>query len=131
MKKIFFICLFLFGFVGIASAQQWVTVDSINVLWDPVTVSSGTVSYKTYFRSASGGPETFFSTVTTPQATITFTVEGRYFVGVKSIRNVDGIELESSTISWTDNPAVVQNGVTFGVQYYSLPGNVGGLRKGN
>jgi hypothetical protein len=120
--------LFLILSTGSVNAQQWVTANQITVSWDPVTVVSGTVSYKTYSRPVAGGVETYLRTVTTTSDTITFTIEGRYYFGVRSVRNVDGIELESSTISWSSDPAVCQGGATFGAQYYTPPANVGGLR---
>lgn len=114
---------------AISQAQQWTTANSINVSWDPVTVTSGTVSYKTYYRTVLlPVVETYVGTVTTTQGTVTFALEGKYFLGVRSVRNVDGLELESSRIAWSDNPADCQGGVTFGVQYYTLPANVGGIR---
>jgi len=100
----------------------------VTVAWDQVTVVSGTVTYKTYRKLAVGGVETYVGTVSALQATLTFAEEGRYILGVRSVRNVDGIEVESSTISWSDNPAVCMNGKTFGVQYYVPPDAPKGLR---
>ena len=134
MKKLWLMMILVMGLTVALSwrveAQEWKTANQVTVLWDPVTVATGTVSYKTYYRPASSGPEvfTYVSTITEVQATITFTLEGRYFLGVRSVRNVDGIEVESSTISWSDNPLVCAGGVTFGVQYYIPPPNVGGLK---
>lgn len=122
------VLLILWTLPEVSEAQQWTTANQVTVSWDAVTVTSGTVSYKTYYRPAAGGAETYAGTVTSTQDTITLTIEGRYFLGVRSVRNVDGLELESSRISWSDNPADCQGGVTFGVQYYTLPANVGGIR---
>jgi hypothetical protein len=131
MRKFFIsmiIVAALFISATFASAENWVTANQITVSWDPVTVQSGTVTYKTFTKPVTGGTETFVSTVNTTQSVITFTTEGRYYLGVKSVRNVDGIELESSSISWSNDPAVCLNGVTFGAQYYIPPANVGGMK---
>lgn len=130
MKRLLLALLVVLALAVTAQAQQWTTANQVTVSWDVVTVQSGTVSYKLYSRLASGGPEVFISTVTALSAVVTFQAEGRYFLGVRSVRNVDGVELEASTISWSDNPAVCQGGVTFGVQYYTLPAPVGGIRIG-
>lgn len=130
MKRFLLSLLFVLVMTVSVNAQQWQTANSINVAWDAVTVTSGTVTYKLYSKTVPGGVETFISTVSTTGATVTFQAEGRYFLGVRSVRTVNGVELEASTISWSDNPAVCQGGVTFGVQYYTLPAPVGGIRIG-
>lgn len=113
---------------GSALAQQWTVANQITVAWDPVTVASGTVSYKVYSKPENGGPETLLDTVTTAQYTATFSVEGRYFLGARAVRTVGGVDIDSTRISWSDTPGDVLNGETFGAQYYLPPGNVGGLK---
>lgn len=127
MKRILLTLMMLLLIPASSWAQQWVTANQISVAWDPVSVSSGVVSYKTYTKPAAGGVETFFSTVTTTTATITFAVEGRYFLGVQTVRTLDGTEL-LSTIAWSNNPADCRGGVTFGAQYYIPPAAPGGMR---
>jgi hypothetical protein len=115
-------------FAGVAQAQTWTTANQITVAWDAVTVPTGTVSYKVYSKPEVGTVETLLTTVTTTQATVTFTTEGRYFLGAKSIRNVDGIEIEASRTAWSNVATDVQAGLTFGVQYYTRPAAVTGIR---
>lgn len=129
MKYIFAILIILVcGIFSVANAQTWVPTNAIGVAWDAVTVPSGTVSYKVYIRPATGGTESLAQTVTGTTATVSFPVEGRYFIGVRTVRSVDGIELESSVIGWSDDATYVQNGATFGAQYYTAPANITGLR---
>lgn len=143
MKKAMNWCLFLILvafmmvlFTSTVQAQQWQIANQVTVSWDPVTTNvdgqpiTGTVSYKTYSKPETGTVETLLGTVTATQATITFQAEGRYFLGVKSVRNVDGIEIESSRIAWSNIAADCANGVTFGVQYYKAPANVINIKFG-
>lgn len=110
-------------------SQTWHTTNQATVAWDAVTVPSGTVSYKVYIKPEVGGTETLVTTVTTTQATITFAEEGRYFTGVSTVRTVNSVPIESSTISWSNIASVCQNGVTFGIQYYIPPSAPVGLRR--
>ena len=126
----------IFGLATGLFAQQWTTANQITVSWDPVTTNvdgqpiTGTVSYKTYFKPELGTIETFHGTVTATQATITFQAEGRFFLGVRSVRNIDGVEIDSSRIAWSNNAADCSSGVTFGVQYYKAPANVINIKLG-
>lgn len=131
MKKI--LCLTFLAILlmtGSALAEKWTTANQITVAWDPITVSSGIVSYKIYYKPISvPTPETMYAEkVADTQITMTFANEGRYYVGVRSVRTVDGIDLEASTISWSNDPLAVLNGETFGIQYYNLPNSVGGIK---
>lgn len=110
------------------------TANQVSVAWDPVETNvdgepiTGTISYKIYYRTALSEVEAFVATTTDTRYTFTFTVEGRYYMGVRAVRNVDVVEIGSSIISWSDNPAVCQDGKIFGAQYFKLPSPVGGLR---
>jgi hypothetical protein len=53
-------------------------------------------------------------------------VEGRYFLGVKAVRTVDGSVVSESAISWSDDAAAT-NSNPFGVQFYKVPNPPGGL----
>lgn len=59
--------------------------------------------------------------------TITFQAEGRYFLGVQSVREVDG-EIFHSEVSWSDNPEVCANTESFGAVYYEPPDAAIGLK---
>jgi hypothetical protein len=138
MRKWFTITLMIMlMFLAVpAQAQQWTTANQVTVSWDPVTTNidgqpiTGTVTYKTYSRPELGTFESLIGTVSETRSIITFTAEGRYFLGVKSVRNVDGVEIESSRIAWSNNAADCQNGVTFGIQFFKAPANVTNIKLG-
>lgn len=119
----------LTSYLSPVSAQTFYPTNQLTVAWDEVTVPSGTVSYKVYIKPEAGGTEALATTVTATQATVTFTQEGRYFLGVSSVRTVNAIPIESSTISWSNVAAVCQNGVTFGAQYYVPPAAPANFRR--
>lgn len=112
-------------------ATVFKSTNAITIAWDPVTVPAGsTVQYQLYTRTdpagtavASGNP------VTATQATVTFTVEGLYDIGVIAQRLVSGaVVSESSSISWSNDPLVAQGGAAFGAQYYNPPPAAANLR---
>lgn len=125
----FIIGLSLTSLTLYADAQSWTTANQITVEWDPVTVASGTVTYKTYTKPALGGAVVLVNDkISETVTTMTFKTEGRYFLGVSAVRTIDGVDFETPTISWSDVPTDVLNGQTFGIQYYDLPAAVGELR---
>jgi hypothetical protein len=116
-----------------SKAQDWLPANSVTLQWDDVLLPAGmngTVSYKVYYRfnGADASAAVYVTTVTVPEAVLTFKDEGRYILGAKSVRNVDGVEVEASETSWTDQAQYVQGGKTFGILYYTPPPVVGGLR---
>jgi len=65
--------------------------------------------------------------VASPQATITFSTEGRFFLGVQSVRIITPGEEIVSEITWSDVPAGTAN-QPFGVVYYAAPPAATNLR---
>jgi hypothetical protein len=126
MKTLLSIALILIA--TMVSAQTWYPSDSINVGWDAVSVSSGVVSYKVYTMPHPSGTATNVATVTGTTASVTFATEGKYYIGVSTVRTVDEEALES-IISWSNVAADCLNGVTFGAKYYTPPGKPTGLVK--
>jgi hypothetical protein len=114
----------------VMGATTFKNTNSITIAWDPVTVPAGsTAQYQLYTRTdpagivvASGNP------VAATQATVTFTVEGLYDIGVKVQRLVAGAVVSESTISWSNDPLVAQGGTAFGAQYYNPPPAATNLR---
>jgi hypothetical protein len=100
-----------------AFSQTWKPTNQVTVGWDTVTSPTGTITYKIYSRPEAGGTPTLMTTVPATQATVTFTQEGRYYLGVSTVRTVGGAEVESSTISWSSDPSVTFQAQTFGVEY--------------
>jgi hypothetical protein len=107
------------GMSGICHGQTWKPTNSVIAGWDAVAppATGGTISYKGYSKKEDGTGQKEHGSFTTNQGTWTFTEEGRFFLGVSTIRTVQGVSVESSTISWSDNPAVTFQAQTFGIQY--------------
>jgi hypothetical protein len=129
MKTIIIILAVLFmAMAGSAQAQTWTTANQITVAWDAVTVPSGTVSYRVYSKPETSSLETLMTTTSATQATLTFTTEGRYFLGVLTVRTLNGVEVDASRIAWSNVATDVQAGVTFGVQYIVRPADTKNIR---
>ena len=134
MKKFrfIFIMLLVIVFAPIANAIEWHTTNQASVAWDSVAVASGTVEYKVYVANAITDPgKTNPSEIgTTPDLTYTLTLntEGRYLIGVKTVRSVDGAVVSESVIGWSDDSLIVKDGAIFGVQYFEAPPVITGLR---
>ena len=124
MKKLFLIAFLVFGLAFVASAQIWHPTNQVTVNWD---VAERATRYKVFTKSVDGAIEKEIGTTAELSYTITFQEEGRYFLGVQSVREVDG-EIFHSEISWSDNPEVCFNSEPFGAVYYKLPDVVGGLK---
>jgi len=126
MKKLIILLIVLFAFTvpGIVLAQTWHPTNQITMAWD--TVENAT-KYKVYTKAVDGSNIVLKAETVETTYTYTFTEEGRYFLGVQSIREVDSEVLES-TISWSDNVEVCQGEVNFGAVYYVPPDAPIGLR---
>lgn len=124
-----------------AAEVNWKTTNQATIAWDPVTtfmdnapLPAGTaVQYKVYSRAENiptTGPIQELTTVTAAQAVITFTEEGRYFIGIKAQRLVSGtlIPESDSTIAWSDSAPATQGGLPFGVAYFKKLKDPGGIR---
>lgn len=126
---------------GAAAAQNMVTADSVVVAWDAVSAPvdsagkpyAGTMRYQAHVRrdTAGAAAEKVGEPVGAPTATVTMPSPGKWWVGVSAIFTFSGYDnaAKESAISWSDNPAAVQGGVTFGVIYLPAPASPVGLRK--
>jgi hypothetical protein len=132
MRKLFLIMIILL-FVTPAAAQTWQTANQVTLAWDPVAKvqPTDTIKYQVYMRqdlvsngTAIGVP------VETAQATVTFTVEGRYYLGVETLRFVTGETepVRSTTKAWSNDAAACGPDGPFGVKFFVLPGAAKGLR---
>lgn len=115
-------------------SQTWHPTNQVTVAWDAVVLpagATGSVAYDVYTVGEAAEKSTAVKVgrTTTTQMTIAFAVEGKYFIGAKSVRVLNGQDVSVSTIAWSDSPAAVSNGATFGVVYYAAPPAVTGLRK--
>jgi len=137
MKKLFLAMMFVLAMVGVANAQTWVTANQATVAWDASTTlvdgspvpSTDRVSYNTYLKNKK--TDAVISVGNTPdtQQVVVFSVEGRYFAGVSSVRSIlaaDGVTVDEqfeSSISWSDDPLVCKDGQAFGFRYFINPSN--------
>ena len=124
MKKLLLIVFLVFGLAFAVSAQVWHPVNQVTLEWNAANMAT---KYKVFIKSVDGSNVTEVAITAGLTYTITFQDEGRYFLGVQSVREVDG-EIFHSTISWSDNPEVCSNSESFGAIYYELPDVVGGLK---
>jgi hypothetical protein len=121
--------------VETAKGQEWHDTDQATIQWDAVTTledgnpATGTISYKLYRKTAPAGePEVIAEGVTATSYVMTFPVEGSYIIGVSAVRDVEGQSIESSSISWSDDPQYTNN-APWGIKHYISPAAPTGLRK--
>jgi hypothetical protein len=129
-----------------AWAQDWHTANQSTVAWDAVTTDADgnpvpgageRVTYVIYLANAVTDPNkdnpAEIGTTQDLQLLITLGTKGSYWVGVKSVLEVDDGQggwttASESIIGWSDDPQYAQGGVTFGLRYYPAPSVPGGLR---
>ena len=124
MKKLLLIAFLVFGLAFVVSAQVWHPVNQVTVGWDAANLAT---SYKVFIKAVDGTIEKEVGATADLTCTVTFQDEGRYFLGVQSVREVDG-EIFHSEISWSDNPEVCSGSQSFGAIYYELPDGAMGLK---
>lgn len=117
-----------------AQAQTWHTANQGAVAWDAVAKiqPTDTIKYQVYVRSdlvSAGQP--VGGEITATQQAVSFSTEGRYYVGVKSIRYVEGESagIPSATTAWSNNAADCAAAGPFGFAYFVAPPTPGGLRR--
>ena len=132
MKKIMlFLIMFLILFASSVYAQTWWTANQVTVAWDAVEPSqpTDTISYYVYLKFVQtneqlGDIDTdngkAFLEVADTQVTISFSVEGKYYVGVATKRLVEDGTVITTEINWSDiNGESTPN--PFGVSFYVTP----------
>jgi len=141
MKKIksilVFLIVLLFTAAPVFADVNWHLANQTTVGWDAVTtLSDGTtvpseqVSYKVYIAKLVDKTDMVEvgNAIVDVEFTVTLNSEGKWFVGVKAVRTIDGVNIDSSRIAWSDMPLDCENGTTFGIMLYLGPANVTGLR---
>jgi hypothetical protein len=133
MKTLFASLLFLF-LVSPAAGQTWYTANQVTFAWDPVPKvqpTDQTNKYQVYSRTdtVSNGVKVG-GEITATQLAVSFTVEGRYYLGVEAIRYPAGetVGIVSATKGWSNVAVDAAGGVPFGVVYFVRPGSASGLR---
>lgn len=141
MKKLILV-LFLVLLAVPALGTDWKHTNTVNVGWDPVTTyEDGTpipvdavVNYALHTKLLkTGAINNLPGLITGTQGSITFTEEGRYYLGVHAIR-LDQAPGEpaptivaESIIAWSDQAEYCKDGKTFGVMFFKIPKNPAGL----
>ena len=124
------IAILLSTAVSAFAADQVITTNQITVGWDPVTTLSDTtalpadhtIEYEVFSEDVNTLEVSSVGQVASLQSLITFTNEGRYYVGVEALRYDSGhVLLSKSGIAWSGNPQSVSGGQTFIVQYFIAP----------
>ena len=134
MKRIILVVtiILLIGIVQNSHAvDTWVSTPTVTVGWDAVTLNTNNtpvdpakfkVVYDTYIKGSLGVP---FPTgrVETLEKSIVFDIEDQWILGVEAVKILlaDNSEAARSTISWSDNPVICKDGITFGNRYFLLP----------
>lgn len=117
---------------------EWVTANQVTIGWDAAntTESGGTIpatdaiSYRVYTKRLPNGEEVVVGETAELTYTITFTVEGRYIAGVKTLRVPEGeTVIYESPITWSnsEDPVAVPN--PFAFVYYESPSAPAGLSR--
>lgn len=133
-KKLALIMVLLFVLAPmVALAQTWYTANQATVAWDAVApIATGdTIKYQVYTKIGTAGtPAKVGAEITATQMAITFNVEGRYYVGVQTVRYPTGetVGTPSATIAWSNIAADCAAAGPFGIVYYVAPGAVKNLR---
>ena len=138
MKRILVGLFMMLLFGSVVWAQTWHTANQTSVSWSAVTHSTtgdpltDDITYKLYLANAvtdpdKSTPSLIVEGVVDTRYTITLGVEGRFFVGIKAVRSIDGEVVAEGEMSWSDDPLVVANGQTFGIRYFLPPAEVVGL----
>ena len=138
MKKLLLtLCLLLMAIPCFAQDINWTVTNQATVEWDAVITlennepipEGSVISYEVYLVKSDQDKSLAVSmgVVYDTNMLLTITEEGKYFWGVKPIREVDGEVLENE-ISWSDDPLVTQIGEQIGLKHYFLSSKTKGLR---
>jgi hypothetical protein len=134
MKKIILFILIFFVLIGFAYSFEWRPANQGTVAWDAVTTLSDgnpipatdTVKYKIYLRDELNQITENQETDAT-SATISFSVEGKYHIGVSTMRYKGAEKLGESGINWSnENGEYTPN--PFGFMFYLAPATPVGLK---
>jgi hypothetical protein len=147
MKKctflVFSCALIVFFLVAIytsAHSQEWHVANQATITWVAVAVLSdgsaiptdNLVEYELWLVNADTDPDkanpVIVGTTSETLYVVTLSVEGRFFVGLQTLRKAsDGTLLGESGIGWTDDLETTTPGPTFGLQYFLPPAGARGV----
>lgn len=124
MKKLFLALAILATAAVPAAAQEWRQTNQLTFSWNVVDkiAPSDTIKYQVFTKEKSGALAPSGGEILQTQATVTFTVEGRYRLCAQAVRYAEGeIEPITSEVSCSDVAEVCLNGQTFVVRYFVKP----------
>jgi hypothetical protein len=133
-------------FAATAAAVTWHPANAARVTWDPVTSTmdkdgnrmplpaGDQITYRVYTKPPGTEQMLLVGEPDEPLQVITFDIEGRFLIGLMAVRwsMVNGTlqEVQTSDITWTDNPERLAPGVDpFGVQYFNPPSPPEGVKR--
>jgi hypothetical protein len=102
MKRAILIAVLIVLMLPFLLGQTVHYTNQATILWDPVTPLGGdTIEYEVFWDDGSGEVSLGLTNLT--EYSITFTVEGTYKVGVRTVRTiVDTGDVYYSDINWSD-----------------------------
>lgn len=141
MKKLFLAMVMVLILASPVFSQTWYPANQKTIGWTAVIqLDDGTpipadqsVRYQIYIALSTDTTKinkvNIGNSITT-QFVITFTTEGKYFIGVEAERLDSGgvVVSKSATIAWSDDPIACSPGPTFGVIFFKALKSVGGIK---
>jgi hypothetical protein len=123
------------GYVGILYAGTH-TVTEVTLGWNPVTtladgsaVPADQVSFEVFVADLARQNQVAVGRTTQNSFHIVFQGEGKFIVGCRTVRTVDGEEVAYSEMSWSDMADRCENGETFDFRVYQKPSFPQGLKR--
>lgn len=130
MKKLILLILLLVP--SFAFAQTWYPTNQGTVAWDAVAKIQTTdiIKYQIYITQIPKNPVKYLGETLNTSATITFPTEGKWVVGVETLRYLSGVTdpVRSAGLAWSDVAADCAAAGPFGFSYIVAPGTVKNLR---
>jgi hypothetical protein len=139
LKSLVAILIITLLLVPCASSVEWKATNQATVAWDAVTTIEGgdplpannTVKYRVYLSNAITDPDkanpALLGETDQLQYVLTLNSEGKYFVGVQSVRYDNAVEVSVSSVNWSNvNGAATPN--PFGLVHYAPPAAPANLR---
>jgi len=126
--------LFVLPVTATAEVDVWKFANQATMFWNaPEKMSNGepitdAIEYVVYIKDVNGIVTEVDDSVVEMAYTFTFLIEGDFIPGVAAMRkDINGLEISRSFISWGDDPEVTENGQTFGIRYrytFNMPSNL-------
>ena len=140
LKTLVITAILIILFAPYAGSLEWKATNQATIAWDQVTTlengdplpANNTIKYRVYLANAVTDSDktnpALLGEIDQLQYTLTLNSEGKYFVGVQSVRyDENALEIEVSTVNWSDvNGAMTPN--PFGLVHYLPPAAPANLR---